>query len=483
MSTPGELYPGVIATATEDDAVTALKGDLRMADVIGEAVKRRQRTISTGRPLDVEGTVIQLQPRYVRDARESARRTRAPHNVARKTFVNEVLRQLLRALADARGVDIDDESRPGLMAELYESVDVRRELNWCWAPIGPERLLRDLYAVPERLGEAGRRLSRDERAVLHRERRSPWTVGDVALLDEAAELLGEDDSAAEAARGRAALERRAEVEYARQVQDTFGGNEFMSAEDLAGRYFGGGELASVAERAGADRGWAYGHVVVDEAQELSPMMWRLLMRRCPSRSFTVVGDIAQTSSAAGARAWGDVLTPHVDDRWTQAELTVNYRTPEQVMDLAAAVLKAGGSSVAAPTSARVGRFSPEFTRLDGPVYSSAELAAIVAEQWRQAGEGTVVVITPRAGHADAVDAVRAALPEGVVSADSDSLGSAVSVLTVAGAKGLEFDSVVLVEPTAILSESARGLNDLYVALTRPTQRLHVVYSGALPAGM
>src|SRR6185437_10454850 len=85
MSTPGELYPGVVPTATEPADVEALKGDVRMAAVIAEAVKRRQRTIPTGRPLDVEGTVIQLQPRYIRDAREHARRTRAPHNVARKT--------------------------------------------------------------------------------------------------------------------------------------------------------------------------------------------------------------------------------------------------------------------------------------------------------------------------------------------------------------------------------------------------------------
>src|SRR5262249_52155142 len=140
----------------------ALKGDVRMARVIAEAVKRRQRLIPSGRTLNVEGTAIKLQPGAVREARERARRTRAPHNVARKTFVAEVMRELLRTLARARNIELEDETRATLMAELYASPDVRREVNLCWMPLTPERLLRDLYARPDRLAEAARVLSRDE---------------------------------------------------------------------------------------------------------------------------------------------------------------------------------------------------------------------------------------------------------------------------------------------------------------------------------
>jgi DNA helicase IV len=479
MLTPGEMHRGVVATASEPDEVAELKGDPRMADVIARAVRSRQRTIASSRNLDVEGTAVKLQPHVVRSARERARRTRAPHNAARATFVAEVMRELLRALARARGVELEQETRATLLAELYASPDVRREVNLCWMPLTPERLLRDLYAVPARLAEAAPGFSREQRRLLRRDRTAPWTPADVALLDEAAELLGVDESAADAERARTTAERRAEVEYARQVQETFGGADFATAEQLAERYAERASFGSVAEQAAADRNWAFGHVVVDEAQELSPMMWRVLMRRCPSRSFTIVGDVGQTGAPAGARSWAAVLAPHVGDRWTQAELTVNYRTPQQVMDLAAAVLHAGGSPVRAPTSARVGKDDPQLTRVGS---LEAELPGLVDGEWRAAGDGTVAVITPRGTHERLAAAVRRALPEGVVTSSTDAMQSPVSVLTVRAAKGLEFDSVVIVEPAAILAESARGLNDLYVGLTRPTQRLHVVHSEQLPAG-
>ena len=152
------------------------------------------------------------------------------------------------------------------MGELHGSRDVRRELNLCWPPIPPQRLLRDLYAQPERLAEAASSLTRDERALLRRDRSAPWTTADVPLLDEAAELLGEDETSdAGVDAVRAEVDRRAEVEYAKQVQDTFGGAGFGTAEQLAGRYAAGRSSASVAEQADTDRTWAFGHVVVDEA--------------------------------------------------------------------------------------------------------------------------------------------------------------------------------------------------------------------------
>ena len=480
MRTPGELYPGVVATGSETLETAALKGDLRMAGVIAEAVRRRQRIPNRPRPLVVDSSVIRLRPADVQAARDRARRSGKPHNQARTTFVREILRSLVRSLATARNTELDDDGRASFTAELYDSIDVRREVNWCWAPIRPERLLRDLFARPELLAEAGRQLTARERESLRRERTAAWTVADIGLLDEAAELLGPDETSNSTERAQAEAESKAEASYAEAVQETFGGSDFVSAQALAERYVGTSALGIVAERAAADRQWSFGHIVVDEAQELSPMMWRVLMRRSPSRSLTIVGDVAQTGSLAGASSWVDVLTPHVDDRWSLAELTVNYRTPEQIMMVAAAVVRAAGLTVPVPESARVGRHAPAYTAVAAP--DSAEVVDVVRAEWLTAQPGTVAVITSRGQHSRVASAIAQALPAGVVTADTAALGSPVSVLTVADAKGLEFDTVVLVEPAAILAESVRGVNDLYVALTRPTQRLHVVHAEPLPPG-
>ncbi len=165
------------------------------------------------------------------------------------------------------------------------------------------------------------------------------------LLDEAAELLGEDDRAA---RRRARLERQQQVAYAQGVLDIVSRDleddpeilmayDLLNADRLAGRHE---ELSylTTAERAAADRTWAFGHIVVDEAQELSEMAWRMLMRRCPSRSMTIAGDIAQSSNPASVTSWDEVLTPHLGNRWRLDRLTINYRTPAEIMTVAADVL-------------------------------------------------------------------------------------------------------------------------------------------------
>jgi DNA helicase IV len=482
MLTPGELFPGVVAISDDDPAVAALKGDPRMADVVANAIRARQSVPDAPRTMDVDGHPLVLRPQVVAAARARARSSRKPHNLARVGYVKEILDQLAAQYARLLGVKLTSENRNDLLADLREAKDVRREINLTWMPLTPQRLLDDLFADEQRLRRAAPYLTDAQRAMLRRDRGEPWTVSDVPLLDEAAELLGEDDSAERIARRAAAQQRAEALEYARgALQISGGGGGLVSAEALADRFTDEGAIFSAAERAAGDRAWAFGHVVVDEAQELSAMQWRLLMRRNPSRSMTLVGDVAQTGSAAGATSWAQMLDRFVAGRWRLSELTVNYRTPAAVMRLASAVLDAAGIDVAAPTSVREGDSPPVALRID--LADDAAMAAAVRAELAKIDGGRLAVIAPASRSAALYRKLSRELGAAVVGSGAGAIDSPLAVLTVSRAKGLEFDAVVLIEPAEIMAESPRGANDLYVALTRPTQRLLVVHSADLPAGL
>jgi DNA helicase IV len=233
------------------------------------------------------------------------------------------------------------------------------------------------------------------------------------------------------------------------------------------------DTRTAAERAAVDRTWTYGHVIVDEAQELSGMAWRLLFRRCPLRSMTLVGDVAQTGSLAGASSWAEVLTPHLGQHWRLEELTVNYRTPAEIMAVADEVLAVSGSG---GTAARAVRSTGVLPWSHG--VTEADLADAVAEAAAafDKEDGTLAVLVPHHRLDAVADAVRARVPGA-----SDDPTAGPVVLPPGSAKGLEFDSVLVVDPVGIVEEGVRGHNDLYVALTRATQRLGVVHPGELPA--
>lgn len=198
------------------------------------------------------------------------------------------------------------------------------------------------------------------------------------------------------------------------------------------------------------------------------MAWRVLMRRCPTRSMTVVGDVAQTGSPAGAASWAEMLAPHLGpEQWRLEELTVNYRTPAEIMAVADEV-GVGSTKGRAVRSTGV---QPWALRADddGLLKAVAEAAAELDEK-----EGTLAVLVPPS-RLDAVGtAVRDRLP-----GTSTELTEGPIVLAPASAKGLEFDSVLVVDPAGIVAEGVRGRNDLYVVLTRATRRLGVVHPGEL----
>ena len=481
-ATPAELFPGVVADGEESDAVAEIKGRAMMAEVVARAIRARQRVPAQEREVRLDGRTVVVRPADVTSAIARARRQHRPHNLARATFVRDMLDRLAHQYIGQLGFTVSPEDHADVVEELRTTRDVRIALNLAWMPLTPEGLLADLYASPQRLAHAGAGLPARDRALLERARGTAWTPADVPLLDEAAELLGEDDQAARAQARAAATRRAAEVEYARQVLQTTGAGDLVSAESLADRFMGGGPTMTTAERAAADRAWTYGHVVVDEAQELSPMAWRALLRRVPTRSLTIVGDVAQTSAAGGTHSWATSLDPVLRGTWRLAELTVNYRTPAAVARAAQRVGAAAGLPVGTLTSAREVPDALVVERVAADALVGTAVARALAAVDRVVdvgGAGRVALIVARGR----LDGVRAALAAagGPVPADGGTvdLDAPLDVLTPVRSKGLEFDAVVLMEPAGLLAAAPA---DLYVAMTRPTTTLHVVHAADLPTG-
>jgi DNA helicase IV len=357
--------------------------------------------------------------------------------------------------------------------------------------VTPERLLSLLWSTPERLAAAAPEISATERAALYREAGEPWTRADVALLDEAADLLGDTD-AIKQQRRRAAAERAAEdaehLAYTREVVHSGLAAGSLTIDPLdvapfielmADRTRHREASGTIAERAAADRTWQFGHVIVDEAQELSPMEWRMLMRRCHRRSMTLVGDLAQAGTDTGVRSWSDLLDRYAPGRWRTAELTVNYRTPAEIMAVAGDVLTAIDPRATPPVSARSTGTTPWSRSVSTEEFSRTLVDAVAAEQ-AQIDEGRLAVIVPRSRYAELTALLSAALPGIAYGSDPALLDAPTAVLSVDQSKGLEFDSVLIADPAAILGDSPRGGSDLYVAVTRATKRLGVIGDGSLP---
>jgi DNA helicase IV len=508
LATPGELYPGVRADRDEPAGVPVLKGKLAMARVIANAVKDRQQLPQQPVEIRYEREVLRIDQAMTVRARERARRSRRPHNEARPIFVREMINALARQVsgrlaasiretdamvAEILGEDdppdhnvLDEVALDDIRRELRGDPEVRAAINRLWPALTPERLLSDLFASPARLRRAAPRWAEADRAALAREPGGGWSLADIPLLDEAAELLGQDDRVARAAAER---RRREQEDYAGGVVDLLSrdlqqpevllASDLIDAQRLAERH-AEEEFLTTAERAAADRTWTYGHVIVDEAQELSEMAWRMLMRRCPTRSMTLVGDVAQTGDPAGTSSWQRVLEPYLGDRWRLERLTVNYRTPAEIMTVAADVAAAIGPLAEndLPRSVRESGLPPWHRQV--PAGELAKQAGAAVQREAEAvGDGRVAVIVPAERLTEYGAAVAEAVPGASAGAQAE-LENTVVVLSVRQAKGLEFDSVLIAEPDAILAESPRGASDLYVALTRATQRLGVLHAAPLP---
>ncbi|WP_308257748.1 helicase [Pseudonocardia lacus] len=482
FTTPGRLAQGVVATAVDEDDVARVKGDLAMLDVLRRAVADRQELPRSPIAIDLDDVTVEIDRATAAEARSRARAGGLPHNAARAAFRDALGALLVRQGVERLSHDLEDppelaeilrelggdvpEPAPagaaqvsaGLRRELRD--DLRADLDFhaaverLWPVLDPQRVLAELYASPERLASAGGDV---DVSALQRAEGSAWTVADAPLLDELAELIGtppappaapEEPDSAYAAEVLQILEE-ADRNLAGEDPDELRPTDFVTADVLAARQVPE-HLMSVAERAAADRDWRYGHLVVDEAQELSAMDWHVLLRRCPTHSITAVGDLAQRSAAAGAREWADVLAPHLGSRWTHRTLTVNYRTPAEIMALAAEVL-AGFAPDRRPAESVRATGEQPWQRTVPAADLGAEVRAAVEAEAARLGEGTLAVIAPEVG---------------------DLAGLPAELHTPVSAKGLEFDVVVIVDPERI---RARNPADLYVSITRATRRLGLLH--------
>ncbi|GAA3964573.1 AAA family ATPase [Gordonia caeni] len=490
LSTIGGLFPGISAHGRDSRAAAEIKGDAeRMLPVLRAAVRAREPLPPRGLTVDFDGYRLPLDAETVKKARTAARSTRRPHNLAQRTFLRAALDELAAHHAAHLGSSPLDGSQlltagdlADIRTELESDDAVVRSVLEFWPSLTPQDLLRDLYSDSTFRRKVTRGWTDEDRARLQREARplhedADMSPADVPLLDELAELIG---YRTDEAQREQQVQWRRRIAEAQDALDILTGSapqdledemdpellmayDLIDAEQLAERQEVT-EYRTTAERAYSDRSWTFGHVIVDEAQELSTMAWRMIMRRIPNRWMTIIGDTAQTGDPAGTTSWERVLAPHVADRWRLRELTVNYRTPAEITQYANRLLTQIDPQQTPPESLRSNGIEP--IAVHAPAGEALATALAVAGDGHWPGLTAVLVADTAAEEARAADD-----PEGI------------RVLPLTAAKGLEFDNVVVVEPAELIDSSSRGVSDLYVAMTRATQRLAVVHAEALPADL
>ena len=363
------------------------------------------------------------------------------------------LAEMLSGLGDLPEIEpysaaqVTAELRDELRHDLRSDLDFHAAVERLWPVLTPEQVLAELYASPSRLASAGGDAAL-YRATAHRgpsrTRRSSTSWPNCSVPRPADRRRPPSPTTPTPRRCWTSSRRPTGTSPARTP--TSCARPTSSPPTSSPRDRCPSTSPASPSRAAADRDWRFGHLVVDEAQELSAMDWHVLLRRCPSHSITAVGDIAQRSAPAGARSWDDVLAPHLGSRWTYRTLTVNYRTPVEIMELAAAVLAEFAPGPAGP---RVGAGDGEH-----PWQRSVRRPAYAA-RWRRRRRGWIAGTL----------AVIAADVGGLLDLPAE-------VHTPISAKGLEFDVVVIVDPERI---RAHNPADLYVSLTRATQRLGLLH--------
>ena len=438
LCTLADLVPeGASAMEEADPRVAALKASRDMVRAVEAAVRYHER-VPGGVIVETEWADIPLTADDWTDAFAAVEPGTA-HNEAR-----EQLRESLVGLAAARLGD--DLPAQRVEAALRHSPELRAALNRAWPVLDPAGVVADLWSVPAYLRVCTPWLGAEEIGMLQRSDPRAWTTADLPLLDAARHLIGDPDLERRARRAEVAVARERE-RVERVIDELIGAQGDLDSPVWMLRKPDLQEVLvdpAVREIPDPDAlAGPFAHVVVDEAQELTDAEWLMLLRRCPSRSMTIVGDRAQARHGF-AGSWADRLRSVGVERVEVASLTVNYRTPEEVMAAAEPVIRAVLPDANVPVSVRPGGVPVRY----GAV---GELPEVVAA-WLAAHDDGVGCVIGDPGYV-ATDRVRSLSPR--------------------EAKGLEFDLVVLVDPSS-WGDGVEGTVDRYVAMTRTTGELVVL---------
>jgi DNA helicase IV len=473
LATVHQLYPGVTAVADDDVEVAALKADLRMVRVVRRALRMRQRRLRDRASIPVGRFILKLDPAVVNHIVDTVRRLEGTHNQRRRIVEDDLVAALDAELRRRNTASVDrmrDPGRDGLRHLLRRTPAFVELLDRIWPLLRPEELLHDLFGSEAMLRHAARNglLTPDEQRLLHRGRSASWrdvewTHADVPLLHEAHALLGPQPvpppPSTDPTEDEQYLVDRV-IEHVLLAMEQ--GMDPVMEADLRRSVLDEIRVDTDTTIEAARRPDVlpvWGTVLVDEAQDLSPMAWRMVARSCPNQSMTIVGDLAQGTATWSPRSWDEVVTwigPRHPAR--RHELHVNYRTPTEIMAWAAPLS-------AAPSRARAVRSSGHEPR--AVAVDAAQLVEAAAQHALDlhdaAPDGRVALVGSPCAAADLQQRV----------------GDAVEVHTPETVKGLEFDGVVVMEPSDLLGPGGTTA-PLYIALTRATDRLVVVHARPLP---
>jgi DNA helicase IV len=428
-----DLVRGHNFGAKDSEAVSRIKGDLRMSQIIATAIKDRQRSLRKDVEIAFGAGYFRLTVNQSKVLVSEGRRRFRRHNAANHWVETEIIATMI---ASSRNPDADIETMRSALRDLPE---FRAVINYIWPVLTPAELLHDLYSSKALLRLAAQKVcTTEEYESLHRQRAESLTEAkfsdaDVAVLDEALSLLGPKPR------------RNGRINDADEVR-------------------------------------TYGHIVIDEVQDLSPMQLRMISRRSLNGAMTIVGDIAQATSAHAPASWKEVLA-HLPKKNPSRiiGLTVGYRIPRQIMELATRVLKSAAPLQTSPVSVREGEETPKIiaTTVD-ELFS--ELIKDTQRMVAELSGGNVAIVCPDSMSENISTAlVKAQIAHG--RAGVSGIEAGLTVVPVSVVKGLELDGVIVVEPAKIVAAQTHGLRALYVALTRSTKQLSVLHSEPLPKEM